>query len=158
MLWSNHGDPYYIGLNGIQIFDHLGRDVFHSPDSNKFRIEAFPEGVFEEKLMAWDERKVSNLINQLNDNCNYENIWLAPLLKPEIDHQVNSISFVFEQPVVFSLVNVWNYIKDPERGVKNLLIFVDDQLVWNGSLSSPSNFILNSIPLSPLSPSHSKNI
>jgi len=34
-FYSTHGDPYYIGLNGIEMFDQTGREVFWSSTTSK---------------------------------------------------------------------------------------------------------------------------
>lgn len=48
-FYSTHGDPYYIGLNGIEMYDQTGREVLYETSSNKINnqmtIQACPSGV-----------------------------------------------------------------------------------------------------------------
>lgn len=59
-LYSTHGDFFYIGLNGIELFDQNGM-IIHSA-----KIIALPQGVHTLKGMESDVRLVENLINGKN--------------------------------------------------------------------------------------------
>ena len=52
-LKSTYGDVYYIGLNEIEIFDELGKNVL-TEGKDKFTIQAVPPGVYIDKNMAKD--------------------------------------------------------------------------------------------------------
>lgn len=43
----------------------------------------------------------------------------------------------FERPISIALINIYNYLKDPLRGTKELEIFLDNYLVYSGHLNNP---------------------
>jgi hypothetical protein len=61
-LYSTHGDFYYIGLNGIELFDQNGYVI------KVEKIFADPLGVHTLPGMESDIRIVRNLINCKNQN------------------------------------------------------------------------------------------
>ena len=56
ILHTTHGDPYYIGLNGIELYDQSGRLMAVSPD----QLQAIPfrYGVLTYCLMSTDILKL----------------------------------------------------------------------------------------------------
>jgi len=80
-LKESFGDPYYIGLNEVEIFDHLGQNVLQN---QYFDIQAFPPGVQIFHPMVNDQRIAENLSNGIKKSTGYENIWLAPLVQYRI--------------------------------------------------------------------------
>ena len=61
-LYSTHGDLFYIGLNGIEIYDQNGFDVCRTRKDD-FRIFAHPAGVHSLQGMRDDIRVVGNLVD-----------------------------------------------------------------------------------------------
>lgn len=51
----------------------------------------------------------------------------------------------FEKPISIALINIYNYTKTPERGVKEIEIYLDNYLIYSGHLNNPKNFSLSSI-------------
>ena len=70
VLSSTHGDQYYIGLNGIQIYDERGSLVSIASD----QIHATPfrdlNDLEEIRKLGGDERVLDNLIDVSNDTYN----------------------------------------------------------------------------------------
>ncbi len=70
VLSSSHGDPYYIGLNGIQMFDEKGALISIASD----QIHATPNrdlnDLEEIRKMGGDARVLDNLIDGENDTYN----------------------------------------------------------------------------------------
>lgn len=64
-LYSTHGDLFYIGLNGIEVYDQTGKDVCRSR-RDSCRIYANPEGVHTLNGMGSDTRVISNTIDGQN--------------------------------------------------------------------------------------------
>lgn len=132
ICWTTWGDPYYLGLNGLEIYDFHGKLLTIEPH----RVTAKPYSITEiSKSGEEDTRVPSNLLNHRNKNTWEANdAWLAPLASSLGNSQGNLVFIVFDEPIVISLIKFWNYSKTPERGVKDLDIYLDDQLVYSGSL------------------------
>jgi len=104
-IYSNWGDSYYIGLNGIDIFDGKGclisasnsvteqshRDANEHEEKEKAssrRIEgitADPIGMRVLPEASNDPRVVANLLNGFNFTKNDLHVWMAPIIaKPTL--------------------------------------------------------------------------
>lgn len=62
--------------------------------------------------------------------------WLAPRPKSSSSHDArpNIVVLVFPTAVTVSKVIFWNYHKNPERGVCELEMMLDDNLIYSGYL------------------------
>lgn len=81
-LKKTFDDPYYIGLNEIQVFDLLGRNVLRSQKNNNFKLSGNPAGVFVDPNMGKDMRRVENLINGVTESKDFKDIWLTLQINP----------------------------------------------------------------------------
>ncbi|KAM7448574.1 hypothetical protein ABFA07_003481 [Porites harrisoni] len=104
-LFSTWGDPYYIGLNGLEFYDENGYRIRLTGNN----ITAYPHSVNELEGVSDDIRTPDKLIDGVNDTYDGRHMWLAPIL-PGI---INLIYVVFDEPVTVSMVKVWNYSKTP---------------------------------------------
>lgn len=148
-LLSTFGDQYYIGLNGVEVFDYSGVQLLTPHNLHAFEISADPEGVYCEKLMSKDERKPVNLVNCKNQSNKYRNIWLTLLMHEEMDRKANELSFTFRHPVCFGLINIWNYSRTPSRAVRRIQMYIDGKLIYNGELNNPLEHGLSSFEFHP---------
>merc|ERR1712190_604759 len=62
-------------------------------------------------------------------------MWLAPFCR----HPPNSVELVFDEPTHISCAHFWNYTRTASRGVRDIEIYVDDLLIYQGILRQECN-------------------
>ncbi|KAL4102462.1 hypothetical protein PRIC1_006207 [Phytophthora ramorum] len=134
VCWQTWGDPYYLGLNGLELYDFAGARIDHKPAI----VSAVPYSVSEldhTNGRQQDTRTPDNLMSGLDKNTwEAHDAWLAPLASSLGNQQGNIVYIGFDTPVVLSMIKFWNYSKTPERGVKDLDIYLDDMHLFSGTL------------------------
>ena len=129
VLLSTWGDPHYIGLNGIEVYDTAHRRVDLAG-----RLHAVPHSI------TGDARTPDKLLDGVNNTWDGKHMWLAPfdMNLPGKDRD-NVIHVVLDRAVPFSLIKFWNYSKTAARGVREMMVFVDDALVSCLELAAAPN-------------------
>ncbi|XP_061849540.1 katanin-interacting protein isoform X2 [Colius striatus] len=75
-LLTSWGDPYYIGLNGLELFNEHGDPILLTENN----IAAFPDSVNVLEDVSGDIRTPDKLIDRVNDTTDGRHMWLAPIL------------------------------------------------------------------------------
>eukprot|EP00928_Gymnodinium_smaydae_P043070 TRINITY_DN28938_c1_g1_i1.p1 TRINITY_DN28938_c1_g1~~TRINITY_DN28938_c1_g1_i1.p1 ORF type:complete len:1607 (-),score=369.21 TRINITY_DN28938_c1_g1_i1:28-4848(-) len=122
LLLSTWSDPHYVGLDGLELLDREGgvlrpAAVF----SNRGSVRDCPG-------MEQDRRSEENLRRGAPGSSG--RMWLAPFAT----QPCNSVELAFDEPVSISCLRVWNYSRTPARGVRDVEVYVDDILVYQGIL------------------------
>ncbi|KAL0488112.1 hypothetical protein AKO1_008933 [Acrasis kona] len=125
-LNSSYGDQFYIGLNGIEIYDAVHNKIPLTINN----VQAIPKSIQELPNNKNDVRTLDKLIDGENYTWNDRHMWLAPY----IPGQTNYLYVIFEEPVAVSMIKIWNYSKTVSRGVEELEIYADDVLIYKGFL------------------------
>jgi hypothetical protein len=146
LFLSTHGDAHYVGLNGLELFDHRARRIAIGASN----VCAVPSSLndLSPPPNPPDSRTVNKLFDGRNDTWDDRHMWLAPLLPSNTAAAVasgaagssahmqprNALTLFFDAPIALGAIKVWNYSKTPSRGVQNLQILMDDVIIWDGVL------------------------
>ena len=104
-ILSTWGDPHYLGLMGIEIFDRNGHIVRLTNPENQ--IWACPADINVLNEYNNDPRTVDNLVDGVNHTSDDLHAWLAPFTMGQ-DHLV---TIEFDEETTISMIRIWNYNK-----------------------------------------------
>jgi protein JBTS26 len=130
IIHNSWGDRFFVGLNGIEIFNDRGEVI---TTQNLGQIRADPSSLSKLTGYEGDKRVVGNLINGNNTTTADNSIWLTPLLS-DVERiekgRPNIIILDYTKSSKISGINFYNYTKTPERGVREIEIYLDNYLLY----------------------------
>jgi hypothetical protein len=138
-ILSTWGDPYYIGLNGIDLFDAEGLPLL--VDSGISRVSANPSDINILPEYFDDPRTIANILDGVNFTRDDLHVWLAPhgfTLTPKLPY-VAKITINFTKFTTISLLRIWNYNKSRThcyRGAKRCRILLDTRVIFEGDIKA----------------------
>ena len=129
ILYSTHGDVHYIGLNGIEMYDIFGKPLLQNGQQG-YKLVAIPFSVNELEGMKEDIRTPEKLVDGENETLDDRHMWLAPYMNTRlfavtnrtVAKTPNKIIVAFNNPLAISGIKMWNYTKQPNRGVDEIAI------------------------------------
>lgn len=142
-------DAILIGLNGIEIYDQLGKQVLHKKSKwqNKYRLVASsPEINYRNNEIGKNKEQIElsqieNIINGKNYDTSENNSWISrfnsfnKLSIENHEYKEDAIYFFFQSPITISYVIFYNYLKEPNQGIKDIQMFLDNDLIFSGQLN-----------------------
>ncbi|MEE4248037.1 MAG: DUF4457 domain-containing protein [Kangiellaceae bacterium] len=103
-LLSTWGDPHYIGLNELEVYDQLGAPILTAADGYDFVLVADPMSVKNLSGMEGDIRTVDKLYDGVNETMDDRHMWLAPFNNYESYYSAfggstkpNQLTFTFDK-------------------------------------------------------------
>jgi len=137
-LLSTWGDAHYMGLNGVEVYDSFNTKI----KLDKDLVHAVPESIRHLAGMEKDVRTLDKLFDGVNDTRDDRHMWLVPNTMGE----PAQVYICLNEPIGLSMVKIWNYSKTPGRGVKDFAIFVDDSMVYKGTMRQATGGKANCVP------------
>lgn len=135
-ILSTWGDPHYVGLNGIDLFNQHGELIsFQDPER---QIRARPSNINELDEYNDDPRVAKNLVDGVNFTSDDFHIWLAPFTLGE-EHFVE---LEMDAKTSISMIRVWNYNKSRAhsfRGVRHARLILYGLTRSNANASRPGS-------------------
>ena len=156
-LISNWGDTKLIGMNKIFFYDQCGREIENSKIS---RILQIPENKLLENNSISNLNTTPDILiseNQKNNFSQDKNFWVTDFIdiskyegenklqpymstfsnfnmneKKILNPQLNTLYFIFEKPVALSFIEIYNISEQPERGVKEIQILFEENIIFKG--------------------------
>jgi len=122
-LLQSWGDEYYIGLNGIELYNRKGKLIHLKPQN----LATFPESVNILPTVNNDPRSSDKLIDGVNDTTKSHHMWLTPMLP----NTYVRVFIIFDSPTFVSRMRIFNYRKTPDRGVRHVVIYADDLIIYS---------------------------
>lgn len=139
-IYTTWGDPYYVGLSGIEIFDFKGLPITFK---RKNQINATPADINVLPEYGHDPRTIDKLIDGTYRTCDDLHVWLAPFTKGK----ENLIEIDFLENITISMIRIWNYNKSrihSFRGAKDIKINLDSTTIFRGQIKKAPGNLKNS--------------
>ncbi|CAM9237053.1 unnamed protein product, partial [Choristocarpus tenellus] len=132
-ILSTWGDPYYVGLMGLDVFDGSGHRPCETQSLSQY-------------LFCYcgcpHKRTVDNLLDGHNHTCDDLHAWLAPFARGS-DHLV---VLEFPEDVVISMIRIWNYNKSrihSYRGARYVEISLGGRNIFRGEIRRATGAVID---------------
>jgi hypothetical protein len=123
---STWGDPHYLGLNGLDVWNGEGQPL---------PIRHLSLGPGSLPLPPADPRQLSNCLDGVNVTCDQLHTFLCPMQSPVVIHM--DLVDEGDLPVTVAIFRCFNLNTsriEAFSGVKDAQLWMDDQLVWQGEI------------------------
>lgn len=123
-ILQSWGDLFYVGLNGIEVFDPNGNKI----ELSMSNLDAQPRDMNSIPGHKQDHRTLEKLINGVNNTSDDKNMWLIPFNEGE-DHV---IKIDLGRNSYVGSIRFWNYnksVEDSLRGAKTVTIKIDGRFI-----------------------------
>eukprot|EP01065_Artemidia_motanka_P004192 TRINITY_DN1200_c0_g4_i1.p1 TRINITY_DN1200_c0_g4~~TRINITY_DN1200_c0_g4_i1.p1 ORF type:complete len:1005 (+),score=372.50 TRINITY_DN1200_c0_g4_i1:62-3076(+) len=133
------GDPHYVGLSGIELFDRNG-DPIEVPDPGS-TVRGSPHSINVLPEYSSDPRVASNLLDGVNRTCDDMHVWLAPFTAGA-DH---TVTVDLRRSYGISMIRFWNYNKSRPhsyRGARHVEVDLDGRFIFRGELAQAPGCLL----------------
>ena len=131
-ILTTWGDPYYVGLSALEVFDEYGHPIELAEPHLQVTAEPADINVLPE--YGHDVRVVANLFDGTFRTCDDAHLWLAPFTPGQRNHVFVDLGAVR----AISMVRVWNYNKSRThsfRGARVIELRLDGNLVFRGEIN-----------------------
>ncbi|GAQ84262.1 hypothetical protein KFL_001820150 [Klebsormidium nitens] len=130
-ILENWGDPFYVGLSGLELFDSAGEPLSFRSLEKQLRAE--PPDLNILSGYGSDPRTVDKLLDGVNWTCDDLHHWLAPFTPGE----AVSIHVSLDDVTTLGMIRVWNYNCSrihSFRGVRTIEVRLDDRVIFVGEV------------------------
>jgi hypothetical protein len=127
---STWGDPYYVGLTGLDLFDEKG---FPISVDGKRQATANPPDINILEGYEDDPRTIDKVFDGVNRTRDDYHAWLAPFT----EGAKHTITVTFDQPTTITMIRCWNFNKSrihSYRGVRYVEIYFDKTMIFCGEI------------------------
>ena len=141
-ILSTWGDPHYVGLAGVEVFDAAGLPM--KLDDVKRQVTAHPADINTLEGYGVDPRTVDKLFDDHPHTCDDLHQWLAPFdplpdgnRDERMAHMPNKVEVDFGATHSLGMIRIWNYNKSrthASRGVRRISLSLDEQVVFTGEV------------------------
>ena len=140
VIYTTWGDPHYVGLSGLELFDSKG-EIIRLKSNNQ--IQASPADINILPEYSQDPRTIDKLMDGVYMTCDDLHVWLAPFTKGK----ENFIEIDLGETHKISLIRIWNYNKSrihSFRGAKDIRIAFDNKTIFQGEIKKAPGTLKNS--------------
>lgn len=142
-ILSTWGDPFYVGLMGIELFDHTGHSVYLSDVDQQLSADPADLNVLDHGDRV-DPRTVDKLVDGHYFTCDELHAWLVPFTRG----QNHFVYFDLDYPLALSMIRVWNYNTTrihSYRGARYVEVSLDGKPIFKGEIRRAPGSVLEDV-------------
>lgn len=140
-ILSTWGDPYYVGLHGIEVFDEDGVEI------KPISIAATPPSINVLPEYDSDPRTAEKLVDGVYCTCDELHAWLAPYEAGTQEHSIIlELSEIVDPSPTLSMLRIWNYNKSRAhsyRGARRVRASLDGTPIFDGEIRKAPGMLEN---------------